>query len=79
MEVMRKRLGNASPLPVEVTEAARQSLDFVGMMLSCDLMPFELDFLQRMQKVVAITSGPIEGESNQRPTWLRAICANVLM
>jgi hypothetical protein len=60
MDVMRSRLGNASPLPAEVTEAARQSLGFVEM--CCEFMPFELDFLRRMQKVVAITSGPIEGE-----------------
>jgi hypothetical protein len=73
MEVMRKRLGNATPLPAEVTEAARQSLDFVEMCLSSEFLPFELDFLQRMQKVVAITSGPIEGEFNERP---RAICAH---
>jgi hypothetical protein len=73
MEVMRKRLGNATPLPAEVTEAARQSLDFVEMCLSFEFLPFELDFLQRMQKVVAITSGPIEGEFNERP---RAICAH---
>jgi hypothetical protein len=65
MDVMRKRLGNASPLPAEVTEAARQSLGFVEM--SCEFLPFELDFLHRMQKVVAITSGPIEGEFDELP------------
>jgi hypothetical protein len=69
MDVMRKRLGNASPLPAEVTEAARQSLGFVEM--SCEFMPFEQDFLHRMQKVVAITSGPIEGEFDEVPI---AIC-----
>jgi hypothetical protein len=63
MEVMRKRLGNASPLPAEVTEAARESLGFVEM--SCEFMPFELDFLHRMQSVVSITSGPIEGEFDE--------------
>ena len=71
MEVMRSRLGNASPLPTEVTEAARASLSFVEM--SCpELVPFELDFLHRMQSVVAITSGPIEGEFE---TLRGAICA----
>jgi len=45
----------------------------VEMCLSSEFLPFELDFLQRMQKVVAITSGPIEGEFNERP---RAICAH---
>jgi len=73
MEVMRKRLGNASPLPAEVTEAARASLGFVEM--SCDFLPFELDFLHRMQQVVAITSGPIEGEFEK---WSRVVCNTLI-
>jgi hypothetical protein len=33
--------------------------------MSCEFMPFELDFLHRMQSVVSITSGPIEGEFDE--------------
>lgn len=60
MNVMRKRMGNALPIPAEVTEAARQSLQLVED--SCTFLPFELDFLDRMKSCVAITCGPIEGE-----------------
>lgn len=60
MDVMRKRMGNALPIPAEVTAAARQSLQLVED--SCTFLPFELDFLDRMKSCVAITSGPIEGE-----------------
>jgi hypothetical protein len=48
-------------------------LSFVEM--SCpELMPFELDFLHRMQSVVAITSGPIEGEFETLPGAICATC-----
>jgi len=60
MDVMRKRMGNATPLPTEVTHAARESLRLVQE--KCDFLPFEQDFLDRMKSVVALTSGPIEGE-----------------
>jgi hypothetical protein len=60
MDVMRKRMGNATPLPAEVTEAARQSLKLVEE--TCIFLPFEQDFLDRMQIVVAVTTGPIEGD-----------------
>lgn len=62
MDVMRKRMGNATPLPTEVTDAARESLRMVQE--TCDFLPFEQDFLNRMKSVVALTSGPIEGESS---------------
>lgn len=62
MDVMRKRLGNATPLPGEVTESARQSLHLVD--ATCEFLPFEQDFLDRMKNVVAITTGPIEGNRN---------------
>jgi len=62
MDVMRKRMGNAMPLPTEVIDAARASLHLVGE--TCDFLPFEQDFLDRMKSVVAVTSGPIEGEWN---------------
>jgi hypothetical protein len=60
MDVMRKRMGNATPLPAEVTEAARQSLQLVEE--TCFFLPFEQDFMDRMQVVVAVTTGPIEGD-----------------
>jgi hypothetical protein len=62
MDVMRKRMGNAMPLPTEVIDAARASLHLVGE--TCDFLPFEQDFLDRMKSVVAVTSGPIEGDWN---------------
>jgi hypothetical protein len=55
-------MGNAMPLPTEVIDAARASLHFVGE--TCDFLPFEQDFLDRMKSVVAVTSGPIEGDWN---------------
>lgn len=60
MDVMRKRMGNAMPLPTEVIDAARASLCMVEE--CCDFLPFEQDFLNRMKSVVAVTSGPIEGD-----------------
>ena len=60
MDVMRKRMGNAMPLPTEVIDAARASLSLVE--YCCDFLPFEQDFLNRMKSVVAVTSGPIEGD-----------------
>ena len=60
MDVMRKRMGNAMPLPTEVTDAARESLRMVQE--KCEFLPFEQDFLNRMRSVVAVTSGPIEGD-----------------
>jgi hypothetical protein len=62
MDVMRKRMGNAMPLPTEVIDAARESLRLVEE--KCDFLPFEQDFLDRMKSVVAVTSGPIEGDWN---------------
>ena len=62
MDVMRKRMGNAMPLPTEVIDAARASLCMVEE--CCDFLPFEQDFLNRMKLVVAVTSGPIEGDWN---------------
>ena len=62
MDVMRKRMGNAMPLPTEVVDSARASLYLVEE--KCDFLPFEQDFLNRMKSVVAVTSGPIEGDRN---------------
>lgn len=73
MDVMRKRFGNALPISVEVTEAARQSLQLVDE--SCSFLSFELDFLDRMKSCVAITCGPIEGEFTSRVIRI-AICIN---
>lgn len=59
MDLMRQRMGNATPLPTEVTDSARESLRLVEE--TCDFLPFEQDFLNRMKAVVSLTSGPIEG------------------
>lgn len=73
MDVMRKRMGNATPLPVEVTEAARRSLRLVEE--TCTFLPFEQDFFERMKVVVAVTTGPIEGTRiNQTPTPRSITC-----
>jgi hypothetical protein len=55
-----ERMGNATPLPTEVADAARESMRLVQE--TCDFLPFEQDFLDRMKSVVALTSGPIEGD-----------------
>lgn len=58
--VIRKQLHSALPLPSIMTAAARESLRLVEE--TCDLWPYERDMLGRMQSVVAMTNGPIEGE-----------------
>lgn len=65
--VMRKQLQSAESLPPSLNAAARESLRLVEG--TCTLQPFEREMLSRMQSVVAVTSGPIEGISNsQHPT-----------
>lgn len=58
--IVRKQLQCAQPLAPSVTAGLRESLRLVEEL--CDLRPFERDMLGRMQAVVALTSGPIEGE-----------------
>lgn len=58
--IVRKQLQCAQPLASIVTSGLRESLGLVEEL--CELRPFERDMLDRMQAIVALTSGPIEGE-----------------